>query len=121
MRLKFVSFGVFLPPLSYSPGVVSWLGAVRDDNRLNVTNETVRSGLRGTEEAEVIDAVKGEESGHRSLVNLSSDREERRLGRVGGTIGLSRGDLSLNSWGEEEGEEAEHVGIIQERECGDEG
>jgi len=121
MRLKFVSFGVFLPPLSYSPGVVSWLRTVRDDNRLNVTDETVRSGLRRTEEAEVIDAVEGKESGHGSLVNLSSDREERRLGGVGGTIGLSRGDLSLNGWGEEEGEEAEHVGMIQERECGDEG
>ena len=44
------------------------------------------------------------------MVDLSSDGKERRLSRVGDTIGVGSGDLSLSGLSEEEGEKTKHSG-----------
>ena len=51
------------------PGTVPGLGAVGDNDRLDVSNERVWAGLGGSKDAEVVDAVQGQETRVRSLVD----------------------------------------------------
>lgn len=89
--------------------VVSRLCAVRNDNRLDISDQAVGSSLRGTEETKVVNPVQGEETGKGSLVDLSSDRLKVRFGRVGHTVGVGSGDLGGGRRGEEErSEQTEH-------------
>lgn len=54
------------------PGSVPRLGAVGDDDGLDVSDDRVWAGLGGSEDAKVVDAVQGQETGERGLVDLGA-------------------------------------------------
>jgi hypothetical protein len=51
------------------PGSVPGLGAVGDDDGFDVSNDRVWAGLGGSKDAKVVDAVQGQETGERGLVD----------------------------------------------------
>lgn len=84
-------------------------GKNQDSGGVSRTDERIRSWLGGTKETKVIDTVEGEETREGGRVDLSSDWGEERLGRVGDTVGIGRGDLGVGDGGEQERCESEHV------------
>jgi hypothetical protein len=54
------------------PGSVPRLGAVGDDDGFDVSDDRVWAGLGGSKDAKVVDAVQGQETGERGLVDLGA-------------------------------------------------
>lgn len=81
-------------PRNHSPSSVTRLGAVSDDNGLNVADQRLGSLLGRTVDAEVVDAVEGDETRHGGLVDLGTNRVKLGLVGVGGAIGAYGCDLS---------------------------
>lgn len=82
--------------------VVSWLSAVSDDDRLDVSDQAVWSWLWWTVKTKVIDAVQRQETGERGLVDLRTDGGESWLIWVGDTVGEGSGDLAFDGVGGEQ-------------------
>lgn len=80
-----------------SPGIVTGLRAVGDDDRLGRSDRVFRSSNWRTVQAEIINAVEGQQTRHRGLVDLRSDGIEVGLGGVGRSIGDCR-NVSGNSF-----------------------
>lgn len=51
------------------PGSVPRLGAVGDDDGFDISDERVWAGLGGSKDAKVVDAVQGQKTGERGLVD----------------------------------------------------
>lgn len=69
----------------------------------HVSDQAVRSGLRGTPKAEVIDTVKRDQPRDGCLVDVGANGHEGGGGRVGAAVGLGGGDLSVGRDGHDGG------------------
>jgi hypothetical protein len=76
------------------PGSVPRLGAVGDDDGLDVPDDRIWAGLGGSEDAKVVDAVQGQKTGVRGLVDLGAGFGDLGPVRVGRSVGEGGGDLS---------------------------